>query len=174
MKVSEIDKQRLYEAAFEASRAAYSPYSHFPVGAAVLVETGDIFAGCNVENASYGLTICAERNAVFQAVAKGNQVIRAVLVFTPTAKPSPPCGARNHTFGTVAEGVRAEESRMTAHALGSTGPDSGRNGRNGHLSHLGTVARQKSAPIRSNQSASAFNVEGSPSARDSRASFASS
>ena len=93
MKVSEIDKQRLYEAAFEASRAAYSPYSHFPVGAAVLVETGDIFAGCNVENASYGLTICAERNAVFQAVAKGNQVIRAVLVFTPTAKPSPPCGA---------------------------------------------------------------------------------
>lgn len=93
MPVSEIDKQRLYEAALEASRAAYSPYSHFPVGAAVLVETGEIFAGCNVENASYGLTICAERNAVFQAVAKGNQVIQAVLVYTPTAKPTTPCGA---------------------------------------------------------------------------------
>ena len=93
MKVSDINKQRLYEAALEASRAAYSPYSHFPVGAAVLVETGEIFAGCNVENASYGLTICAERNAVFQSVARGNQVIQAVLVYTPTAKPTTPCGA---------------------------------------------------------------------------------
>ena len=93
MNVSDIDKHRLYEAALEASRMAYAPYSHFPVGAAVLVETGEIFAGCNVENASYGLTICAERNAIFQAVAKGNQAIRAVLVYTPTEKPTTPCGA---------------------------------------------------------------------------------
>ena len=56
---------------------------------------GDIFSGCNVENASYGLTICAERNAIFQAVAKasGPLVIRAVVIFTPTAEPTAPCGA---------------------------------------------------------------------------------
>ena len=62
---------------------------------AVLTDRGEIFAGCNVENASYGLTICAERNAVFQAVARSKAplVIRAVVVFTPTAQPTAPCGA---------------------------------------------------------------------------------
>ena len=78
-----------------AAAHAYCPYSHFRVGAAVLTDRGEIFAGCNVENASYGLTICAERNAVFQAVAQadGPLVIRAVVVYTPTAEPTAPCGA---------------------------------------------------------------------------------
>ena len=77
----------------EASRRAYCPYSKFPVGAAVLTDGGEVVAGVNVENASYGLTICAERNAVFRAVALGQTTIVAVAVYTPTATPTAPCGA---------------------------------------------------------------------------------
>ena len=77
-----------------ASARAYCPYSKFPVGAAVLTGSGEIFSGCNVENASYGLTICAERNAIFQAVAKSKlSLVAFVVVYTPTAIPSAPCGA---------------------------------------------------------------------------------
>ncbi len=85
----------LVAAARTAAAKAYCPYSRFNVGAAVLTDAGEIFSGCNVENASYGLTICAERNAIFQAVAGGNGAlsIRAVVVFTPTARPTAPCGA---------------------------------------------------------------------------------
>jgi len=77
----------------DASQRAYAPYSGFPVGAAILASNGEIFAGANVENASFGLTICAERNAIAQAVAAGVREIRAVCVHTPTAEPTPPCGA---------------------------------------------------------------------------------
>ena len=83
----------LIAAARAASARAYCPYSKFPVGAAVLTGSGETFSGCNVENASYGLTICAERNAIFQAVAKGKTTIVAVVVYTPTTIPSAPCGA---------------------------------------------------------------------------------
>jgi cytidine deaminase len=95
MSVSESLRADLAEAARAASARAYCPYSHFRVGAAVLAEGGRIFSGCNVENASYGLTICAERNAVFQAVAQleGCLVIRAVVIYTPTPEPTAPCGA---------------------------------------------------------------------------------
>jgi cytidine deaminase len=84
---------RLIEVAKSVSRSAYCPYSKFSVGAAVLTDSGDDFAGCNVENASYGLTICAERNAVFQMVAKSKQKIALVVIYTPTSKPTAPCGA---------------------------------------------------------------------------------
>jgi cytidine deaminase len=84
---------RLRTAATQTARRAYCPYSRFPVGAAVLTTDGRMFSGCNVENASYGLTICAERNAIFQAVAGGSKQIVAVMVYTPTANPSAPCGA---------------------------------------------------------------------------------
>ena len=80
-------------AAKAASEWAYCPYSNFRVGAAVLTSDGEIVAGCNVENASYGLTICAERNAVFAAVASGKTKLVAVVVFTPTDTPTAPCGA---------------------------------------------------------------------------------
>ncbi|HEX4640002.1 MAG TPA: cytidine deaminase [Chthoniobacterales bacterium] len=84
-------------AAEAAMKNAYCRYSKFRVGAAVLAESGKIFAGCNVENASYGLTICAERNAIFQAVAEGaigeNRKLKAVVIVTPTEKLTPPCGA---------------------------------------------------------------------------------
>ena len=86
------DQDRLIAAALAARRQAYAPYSGFAVGAAVLA--GDtIFAGCNVENASYGLTLCAERVAIFTAIAAGAQRITAVAVVTDTPAPTFPCGA---------------------------------------------------------------------------------
>lgn len=80
-------------AARAAMQNAYCRYSKFRVGAAVLTADGEIFAGCNVENASYGLTMCAERNAIFQAVAKGARSLTAIVIVTPTKSPTPPCGA---------------------------------------------------------------------------------
>jgi cytidine deaminase len=80
-------------AAREASAFAYCPYSEFRVGAAVLTGDGLIVSGCNVENVSYGLSICAERVAIFQAVATGHRRIAALVVYTPTAEPVTPCGA---------------------------------------------------------------------------------
>jgi len=93
MDISTDQKRRLEEAARLAHRHSYSPYSRFPVGAAVLTASGAIFSGCNVENASLGLTQCAERNAVAQAVSQGERHILAVAVYTPTPRPTPPCGA---------------------------------------------------------------------------------
>ncbi|MGC4190614.1 MAG: cytidine deaminase [Thermomicrobiales bacterium] len=72
---------------------AYVPYSGFPVGAAVLTDDGTIVAGVNVENASYGLTCCGERNAVFTAVGQGHRTIRAVAISTPRSPGATPCGA---------------------------------------------------------------------------------
>jgi len=89
----EATVQLLKKAAKRASENAYAPYSNFPVGAAVLTEDGEIYTGANVENASYGLTICAERNAIFQAIAKGTRRIRALAIYTPTQSSTPPCGA---------------------------------------------------------------------------------
>lgn len=83
---------RLRDAAEAASRSAYAPYSHFAVGAAVLTEDGQIFAGANVENAAYPLTVCAERNAIGAAVSSGRRRLRAVAIYTPTEHPTAPCG----------------------------------------------------------------------------------
>jgi cytidine deaminase len=93
MGISDSVLREMINAARSASEHAYCPYSRFRVGAAVLTEDGEVFAGCNVENASYGLTICAERNAAFQAVARSTPRIRAVAIYTPTPRPSAPCGA---------------------------------------------------------------------------------
>jgi cytidine deaminase len=95
VEISEQVEAELITAARNAAARAYCPYSRFQVGAAVLTDCGKIFAGCNVENASYGLTICAERNAVFQAVAATPHplIVRAVVVYTPTPSPTAPCGA---------------------------------------------------------------------------------
>ena len=86
----------------DAARRAHAPYSAFAVGAAVLGESGTIHVGVNVENASYGLSICAERSAIFRAIAEGERKIRALCLYTPTAAPVTPCGACRqviHEFG---------------------------------------------------------------------------
>jgi cytidine deaminase len=93
MDTSERQLEALREAATSAAAHAYAPYSHFPVGAAVLTENGEIHAGCNVENASYGLTICAERSAVFRAVTEGQRRIKVVVIVGGDDSPAPPCGA---------------------------------------------------------------------------------
>ena len=85
--------ERMIDVARAASSKAYCPYSRFRVGAAVLDARGNLFTGCNVENASYGLTICAERSAIFATVARGVPDIRAVVIYTPTRQPHAPCGA---------------------------------------------------------------------------------
>ena len=90
-----MDLDAVMDAARYASRNAYAPYSNFRVGAAILTEGGEIHAGCNVENASYGLAICAERNAAAAMAFEnpGDREIRLVAVFSPDAAPCFPCGA---------------------------------------------------------------------------------
>jgi cytidine deaminase len=82
--------ERLIETAVQAQKRAYCPYSRYHVGAAVLTGSGRVFPGCNVENASYGLSMCAERAAIYHAVAGGHDAITAVAVVGAAAKP---CGA---------------------------------------------------------------------------------
>jgi cytidine deaminase len=91
--MTNVQWQTLAQAAKAACAYAYCPYSRFPVGCAVMTSDRAIASGCNVENASFGLTSCAERNAIFRAVADGATSILAVLVYTPTAAPVTPCGA---------------------------------------------------------------------------------
>jgi len=86
--------QELLENAKKISENTYSPYSNFPVGACVLYESGNKYFGCNVENASYGLTICAERNAIAQAIANGEKTkIKAIAIYSPKQTKCMPCGA---------------------------------------------------------------------------------
>lgn len=85
--------QELIQRAIAARLNAHAPYSNFQVGAALLAKDGRVFNGCNVENLSYGLTICAERNAVFAAVAAGVKEFAAIAIVADTREPISPCGA---------------------------------------------------------------------------------
>lgn len=89
-----IMDEKLLELAKEVCVNSYSPYSKFPVGAAVLFEDGSVYTGVNVENASFGLTLCAERNAISTAIASGQKgAIVAISVYSPKSKMCAPCGA---------------------------------------------------------------------------------
>lgn len=95
-KMSIIEKEKinaLINAAKEGFNHAYAPYSHFHVGAAALTAGGNIVKGCNVENASYGLTVCAERNCIAQGVIAGEKAFDAIVIYTKQDKLTPPCGA---------------------------------------------------------------------------------
>lgn len=87
-----IPWEQLFEIATHARTRAHAPYSNFPVGAAALYADGSIVPGCNVENASYGLSACAERNALCRGVGEGKKGLVAVAVVVDTPEPCPPCG----------------------------------------------------------------------------------
>lgn len=84
--------QKLLDAALEARKHAYAPYSNFTVGASVLTENGEVFTGCNIENVSYGATVCAERVAIFKAISAGHKSIKALAVVADHPEPISPCG----------------------------------------------------------------------------------
>jgi len=96
------------EAAERVAHRAHAPYSKFRVGAAIETADGCIVEGCNVENASYGLTICAERAAVFRAVASGYHAFVRVAIWTPTERPSRPCGACRQVLAEFARRAELE------------------------------------------------------------------
>ena len=91
--MTELEIQKLMDCAIKARENAYSPYSHFAVGAALLCEDGTLYEGCNIEDASYGLTNCAERTAIFKAVSEGHIKFKALAVVADTEGPCAPCGA---------------------------------------------------------------------------------
>jgi cytidine deaminase len=112
--------EALVARAREASAAAYAPYSRFKVGAAVRAADGSIFTGCNVENASYGLTVCAERVAIWKAVSEGHTQLVALAVYTPTTTLTPPCGACRQVafeFGPAMTVVSACDGATGRHSL---------------------------------------------------------
>lgn len=126
--MEEAELQDVLEVAGEAAERAYAPYSNFRVGAVVVTEDGELYSGCNVENASYGMTVCAERNAAAAMVLAGGRRIRLVAVASPEASPAFPCGACRqvlHEFGCEevvvleASGVRRYPFReILPHAFG--------------------------------------------------------
>lgn len=87
------EEKRLIELAKESMENAYAPYSHFKVGAVLVTKNGKIFTGVNVENASYGLTNCAERTAIFKAVSEGEREFEKIVIVANTDEPVSPCGA---------------------------------------------------------------------------------
>ncbi len=103
-KITQTERQRLIETANLAKANAYAPYSRFPVGAALLTEDYTFFAGCNVENSSYGLTMCAERNAIFKAVCAGQRKFKAIAIVS-NDNFLPPCGACRQVLSEFAPNI---------------------------------------------------------------------
>ncbi len=130
-KVTDSTLRRLEKAARAAAGQAYAPYSRFPVGAAVVAGSGKVYGGCNVENASFGLCNCAERTAIFSAVAAGESTVGAVVVYTPTPLPTAPCGACRQVineFGpealviSICDSKNRIDTRLSALLPGAFGP----------------------------------------------------
>lgn len=110
-----IDWLKLTTFAKNSADKAYAPYSNFHVGAAAITEQGTVVQGCNVENASYGLTVCAERNCIAQAIIKGEQQFTAMVIYTEQEKLTPPCGACRQV---IAEFFQPTAQIMAANHLG--------------------------------------------------------
>ncbi|MEA3312936.1 MAG: cytidine deaminase [Caldisericota bacterium] len=87
-----MNRDELLKMAIKARNNAYAPYSHFKVGAAILAKNGKVYSGCNIENSSYGASVCAERVALFTAVSEGEKEFLSIAIATDTKKPVMPCG----------------------------------------------------------------------------------
>lgn len=98
-----MNEKQLIEKAIEASTRAYAPYSNFKVGAAIEMADGTVIQGCNVENASFGLTNCAERTALFAAIAQGNKDVKKIVVYVDRQDFTPPCGACRQVISELAK-----------------------------------------------------------------------
>ena len=107
-----MNPEKLVQEAIMARKKAYAPYSRFQVGAALLTKSGKIYHGCNIENAAYGVTICAERTALFKAYSEGERDFSMLAVVADTERPVPPRGACRRAFRTVPE--RRESRSCTA------------------------------------------------------------
>jgi len=117
---------RLVLAARGMQQHAYCPYSNYRVGAALEAQDGTVFLGCNVENASYGLTICAERAAIFAAVGAGARRFRRIVIATDSEPPAPPCGACRQVlaeFGSELEVESVGPSQSKRWRIGELLPD---------------------------------------------------
>jgi len=107
-----VKYEKLIHAAEEARKRAYAPYSKFKVGAAVLTFEGKIFTGCNIENASFGLSICAERVAIFKAISEGYSRFKAIAIIGDTNQPCTPCGACRQVILEFGEDIKVVMSNM--------------------------------------------------------------
>jgi len=105
LKEQNMINKELFELAKQASQQAYAPYSKFSVGAALLTKTGNIYTGCNVENSSYGLSMCAERNAIFNMVANGELKITEIAIYVNADMLFPPCGACRQVLAEFGEDI---------------------------------------------------------------------
>ena len=123
-----MDFTDLLRAAEGAMEHAYAPYSGFRVGAALRTVSGRVFTGCNVENASYGATVCAERAAVCKAVSEGERAFTAVAVVSSSGKPTPPCGICRQVLAEFSDDMRvalmdAASGKVTVYRLGELFPE---------------------------------------------------
>jgi len=108
-----MDDNCLVSFAFEARKQAYSPYSNFAVGAALLDSDGKVFVGCNVENISFGLTICAERVALGAAIAAGSRTFTCIAIVSDSEEPVSPCGACRQVLAEFAPNLRIVSANLT-------------------------------------------------------------
>ena len=100
-----MEPQELLKTAKKAAQHSHSPYSQFPVGAALLTASGKIYTGCNVESSSYGLTTCAERIAIYKAISEGEREFKAIAITSEKKEYCPPCGACRQVLWDLAKDI---------------------------------------------------------------------
>lgn len=107
-----VNYEKLLKEAEKARKKAYTPYSKFKVGAAVLTSDGKIFTGCNIENASFGLTVCAERVAILKAISEGSYKFEAIAIIGDTNRPCSPCGACRQVISEFGKDIKIVMSNL--------------------------------------------------------------